>query len=193
MSRYLSGAEFEVVRERATILEGETNCDGRMAAGVMLGLHGLRCADVCGLRLTDLDAGRGALHVDTLKHDVPREVDLKPRIATWLAKLAHGEPASSPPLRTCRGRPLHPNQFQRTWQRLSLQWLNRPVRFHCLRHTAAQRFWLATKDMWVVRRFLGHKSLTSTLIYVSSAGELRAFMPDLGESGTFQPLLFDAG
>jgi hypothetical protein len=51
---------------------------------------------------------------------------------------------------------------------------------------------VATKDIWVVKAFLGHKSLTSTLIYVSSVGELRQFMPDLVESGTFQPHLFEA-
>jgi integrase len=109
MFRYLSDAEFDTVRERATEYEGETRSAGRMAAGVILGLHGLRCSEVCGLRVTDLDAGRGALHVDTLKHGEPRDVDLKPRIATWLAKLAQGQPASAPLFRTCRARALHPS------------------------------------------------------------------------------------
>jgi integrase len=137
MFRYLSGTEFDTVRERATVYEGATSCAGRMAAGVIMGLHGLRCSEVCGLRVTDLDAGRGALHVDTLKHGEPRDVDLKPRIALWLAKLAHRQPASAPLFRTCRGRALHPNQFGRAWHRLSLRWLGREVRFHSLRHTAA--------------------------------------------------------
>lgn len=193
MFRYLSPPEFDVVRERATAFEGKTNSAGRMAAGVMLGLHGLRCSEVCGLRVNDLDAARGAIHVDTLKHGEAREVDLKPWIAIWLAKLAHGKPPASPLFRTSRGRALHPNQFGRAWRRLSLRWLARAVKFHSLRHTAAQRVWAATKDVWEVRRFLGHKSLTSTLIYVSSLGQLREFMPDRWEGGAFQPTLFEAG
>jgi integrase len=117
MFRYLSTVEFGTVLERATAFEGQTTCAGRMAAGITLGLHGLRCTEVCGLRVNDLDASRGALHVDTLKHGVPRDVDLKPRIAAWLAKLAHGNAASAPLFRTCRGRTSYPNQFQRAWQR----------------------------------------------------------------------------
>ena len=193
MFRYLSDPEFDEVRKRATTFEGMTTCAGRMAAGVVLGLHGLRCSEVCGLIVNDLDAGRGALHVDTLKHGEPRDVDLKPWIATWLAKLTHGKPASAPLFRTCHGRAPHPNQFGRAWRRLSLRWRGREVRFHCLRHTAAQRVWKVTKDIWEVRRFLGHKSLTSTLIYVSSDGKLRDIMPDRWQAETFQPTLFEAG
>jgi integrase len=193
MFRYLSEAEFEIVRKRAKVFRGQTNCAGRIAAGVLLGLHGLRCAEICGLTVGDLDDGRGAIHVDTLKHGVPRDVDLKPRITSWLAQLAKGKATSAPLFTTGRGRPLHPNQFSRAWRRLSMRWLGRTVKFHSLRHTAAQRLWIATKDMWKVREFLGHKSLTSTMIYVSSIGGLREFMPDVSDDDTFQGHLWEAG
>src|ERR1022692_1534914 len=119
MFRYLSEPEFDTVRERATVFEGQTNSAGRTAAGIILGLHGLRCGEVCGLNIGDLDANRGALHVATLKHGEPRDVDLRPRIAAWLSRLAIGKPASSPLLRTARDRELHESQLQRAWRRLS--------------------------------------------------------------------------
>ena len=72
MFRYLNAEEYEVVRERATAFEGQVGSAGRTAIGIMLGLHGLRCAEVCGVCVKDLDSSRGALHVDTLKQ--PRTV-----------------------------------------------------------------------------------------------------------------------
>ena len=187
MFRYLSDPEFELVRGKATDFEGRIDSAGRSAAGVILGLHGLRCSEICGLVIGDLDADRGALGVHSLKHGSPRVVDLHPRVAAWLARLAAGRENSASLFRTMRGKRLHPNQFGRAWRRLSLRWIGRSPRFHDLRHTAAQRLWVATKDLWRVRDFLGHKSLTSTLIYVASLGDNRRYMPDLADVG---PRLF---
>jgi hypothetical protein len=46
-----------------------------------------------------------------------------------------------------------------------------------LRHTAAQRFFEATHDLLLVQAFLGHRSLSDTLIYASSVGGVRSHMP----------------
>ncbi len=187
---FISDAEFETVRERATGFEGRTDCQGRIAAGILLGLHGLRCGEVCGLDVGDLDKVRGAIHVETLKDGEPRDVDLKPRVVAWLSMFCTGKDADEPLLRTGRGYELHESQLQRAWRRLSVRWIGRKVRFHSLRHTAAQRLYQKTRDLLLVKAFLGHRSLSTTLIYAKSVNSVRDHMLDLSE--TAQPL-FDAG
>jgi integrase len=191
--RIMSDAEFDTVMSRAARLEGETGCAGRNAAGVMLGLHGLRCGEVCGLKAEDLDTGQGLLFVATLKKGRKRIVEIEARFALWLARLAKGVAPAAPLLRTCRGRQLDTSHFRRAWHRLSMRYLGRVVKFHSLRHTAAQRLFDATKDLLAVQKFLGHKSLASTQVYLSSGVSLRDHMPRMPENKEFQPLLFEAG
>jgi integrase/recombinase XerD len=193
MFRFLATAEFNTVLDRASLFEGQTNCAGKLAAGVILGLHGLRCGEVCGVKVRDLESTQGILFVATIKKGRPRTVEIEPRIADWLALFGRGFPAASPLFRTCRGNRLHTNQIQRGWSRLSRKWLGRYVRFHALRHTSAQRLYEATGDLLKVQAFLGHKSLSSTQFYLSVGGSVREFMPRLPEKQAFKPLLFEAG
>jgi hypothetical protein len=53
----------------------------------------------------------------------------------------------------------------RVWSR---HVFGRAYSFHCLRHTAAVRVYEATRDVLVVQRFLGHKSLQWTDVYLRS-------------------------
>lgn len=191
--RFLSNAEFDTVLKRASAFEGETSCRGKTAAGTILGLHGLRCGEVCGLRVNDLDTAQGALFVATLKKGRRRAVEIEPRFAQWLGRLARGAHASATLLRTCRGRALDTSHFRRAWHRLSMRWLGRTVNFHALRHTAAMRLFESTKDLLAVQKFLGHKSLASTQVYLSSGASLRDHMPRMPSNDAFQPLLYEAG
>lgn len=193
MFRYLAPNEYDVTLQHVANYEGEIGPAGRVAISILLGLHGLRCGEVCGLIVGDFDPGRGATHVATLKKGRPRSVDVERRLAIWLGRLCAGQPRSAPILRTCRGRPLHTSQLQRAWRKLSHRWLGRPVRFHCLRHSTAQRLYESTKDLLLVQAFLGHRSLAATLVYASSVGLAKDFMPKLPDPAKFQPLLFEAG
>ena len=192
MFRYLSGAEFETVMERAGSFEGETGPAGRNAIAFIMGLHGLRSEEICGLCVRDLDIGLGAVYVNTIKKGVPRAVHVEARIMTWLRRFAAGYPDAAPLLRTCRGRPLLTRHIRRSWRRLSMRWLGRYVRFHATRHTAAQRLSEATDSLLKVKKFLGHKTLTATLIYAEDVGDVREYMPRLPQQ-EFQPTLFQAG
>jgi integrase len=62
MFRYLSDAEYDTVRERASTFCGKTNCAGRMAAGIVMGLHGMRVGEVCSLLVKYLDCGKLSIH-----------------------------------------------------------------------------------------------------------------------------------
>jgi len=179
--------------ERVAGFEGDIRPAGRVALGILLGLHGLRCGEVCGLVVGDFDPGAGAIHVATLKKGRPRSIDVEIRLAFWISRLCTGQPKTAPIIRTGRGRRLHESQLQRRWRQLSKRWLGREVRFHCLRHTAAQRLYEATKDPFLVQRFLGHKSMASTSVYAESVSKLRDFMPKMPTNEAFQPVLFEAG
>jgi integrase/recombinase XerD len=43
---------------------------------------------------------------------------------------------------------------------------SRPKKFHALRHTFGVELYRATKDIMLVKKAMGHKALTSTLVYV---------------------------
>ena len=191
--RFLSNAEFDIVLQRASQFDGNTDSAGRAAAGIMLGLHGLRCGEVCGLRVNEFSSVHGAIFVRTLKNGAPRKVEIEGRFAQWLAKLAHGVPGSASILRTGSGRGFDTSHFRRSWHRLSLRWVGREVNFHALRHTAAMRLYDATKDLLLVKDFLGHKSLSSTQVYLSSGKSVREHMPKMPANQDFQPLRFEAG
>jgi len=47
-----------------------------------------------------------------------------------------------------------------------------PYRFHSLRHTFAMRVYARTKDLLLVKKLLGHRSINSTLVYAEALDEL---------------------
>ena len=55
------------------------------------------------------------------------------------------------------------------------------------------RFYESTKDLLLVQAFLEHRSLAATLVYASSVGLAKDFMPKLPGADKFQPLVFEAG
>lgn len=152
-SDILGPTEYDLTLQRVATFEGNAGPAGRSAFGILLGLHGLRVGDVCNLTVGDFDPGRGALHVATLKKGRPRTVDVESRLAMWISRFCASQRQPTPLLRACRGRALHESQLQRAWRKLSERWLGRQVRFHSLRHTAAQRHSEATKNLLLVKAF----------------------------------------
>lgn len=177
--RYLSDAEYQTVMERAGEYEGRIDPEGRSALMIILGLHGLRCGEVCGLIVDDIDLGGRTINVDTLKKGRPRTIDLEPRILHWLCKFAEGKPEDALIFTTRTGGPVDTRHVRRSMDRLSKRWIGRHVRYHCTRHTAAQRLYAGTHDPLKVQKFLGHRSMTATLIYAEATGDLRDHMPKL--------------
>ena len=59
------------------------------------------------------------------------------------------------------------------------------VRFHDLRHTAALRTYLKTRDIYLVARLLGHSNISTTMIYTKfNLKRLEQDFPDLVKSET---------
>jgi integrase len=55
----------------------------------------------------------------------------------------------------------------RRFHRLTQSLLGRRVNLHCLRHTSFSRLYAATKDLLLVKEWAGHKSIQSTLVYMT--------------------------
>ena len=80
---------------------------------------------------------------------------------------------------------MHPTErvFKLSYTRLQALWsLYRPIRkpLHCLRHTFAITLYKRHKDLYLVQRALGHRSITSTMVYqdyVYGLDEMRKVLP----------------
>lgn len=139
---------------------------------------GLRVAEVCGLRIDDVDLARGLVRV-LGKRSKWRQVPLTPRaveaLTVWLeggrAELrAAGSPEELVFL-NLRGRPLTPRDCRRILDRRALD----PTHPHALRHTFATHLLDGGADLRAVQELLGHSDLSTTQRYTHvSASRLQA-------------------
>ena len=141
----------------------------------------------------DLDAGEVA--VRRSKGDREERVFLGRDVCELLREFI-GDRARGPLFTTKHGRRLTVRQVRR---RLG-EWLEkarvrRKVGPHGLRHSFALSLYARTGDVLLVQRALGHRSLSSTLIYARASDErLRAAVgrPGAGEHGPGQDHLIQA-
>lgn len=155
-------------------------CRRRDALGVLLGLHGLRSCEVVALQRGDFDQVNGTLEVRTAKGGRARQVPIgKGTVDALVAYLGtHGFP---PLLATRTGRPLSTSVLRRRVARFTTAALGVRFSFHSLRHTYAMQLYERTRDILLVKKALGHRSISSTLVYAETLADLR------------QMLLFDLG
>jgi len=137
--------------------------------------HGLRSAEVCGLRLTDVQAG--ALSVQRLqgslktiqplrRHSGEPLLDEIAALRTWLKERP---PDPSDALFTSqKGGALHPTQFFRIFQATAMAAGLPAYKRHprILRHSLASHLLARKVDVALVSQALGHRSINSTLAYV---------------------------
>jgi len=139
---------------------------------------GLRVAEVCGLRVDDVDLTAGTVRV-LGKRAKWRQVPLTPgaveAIGAWLrtgrAELeAPGSPADLVFL-NLRGRALTPRDCRRILDRRAVD----PTHPHALRHTFATHLLDGGADLRAVQELLGHSDLSTTQRYTHvSASRLQA-------------------
>lgn len=154
----------------------------RDGLALALGLRGLRSGEVARVIASDMQAPTNTLSVNTLK----RRSDPETRILTTTAETVGLiqswrdtastqwgiSPMPSALLFTSRGKPVHPSQF-REFAKSYFTALGWPQgRFHALRHTFGTQLYKSTKDLALVKRELGHKSINSTMVYVHLAAEI---------------------
>ncbi len=125
---------------------------------------GIRSGEAVRLTWPDIDIEHGILTINKPeKHSLPRQFKISTKLAAMLNRLPkNSDKAFSPDLRTIRKRFM--------WQRnkIAFKVQNprlRRITFHTLRHWFGSMEYHKTKNILHVQERLGHRSITSTLIY----------------------------
>ena len=151
----------------------------RDALAVLLGLHGLRAGEVCDLRYSDVVWDFRLLKIRTLKGGRERTIQLSESVFSWFQDvnlLFPGDRETGCIFRSRTGKPLDTSQLNEFSHRCTKRLLGTPLRFHAMRHTFGMRAYEKTKDLVLVAKMMGHRSVSSTQIYVDA---VKAFDPDL--------------
>lgn len=135
---------------------------------------GLRVAELCGLRTSDLDLARGRVTV-VGKGSKTRLVPLnEPSVAAlqaWLGSARSVLAAPTTPAElvfvNLRGNPLTPRDVRRILDHRSPE----PTHPHALRHTFATHLLDGGADLRSVQELLGHDDLSTTQIYTHVSRE----------------------
>ncbi len=149
-----------------------TRSERRDVAAVFLGLCGLRFAEVQRLRVRDLDVAAGLVHVMSCKGGVPREVRITKGLAGMILQVRAMFADSRYGQRLFvseRGSQLRYCVVAKHLAEWTQAAVGRVYTFHCLRHSAAVRRYLSSRDVFSVQRLLGHRSLRWTAAYLRSA------------------------
>jgi integrase/recombinase XerC len=118
---------------------------------------GMRAGELLATRWLDIDLKTQSVHINTLKKGKPREIPVPRKILNEVAKLRLGAMDDE-------------KVFKIGYPRLVQIWNNyRPAKakFHSLRHTFALSLYDKTKDIRLVMFSLGHRQVTTTMIYAN--------------------------
>jgi len=144
----------------------------RAALGISYGA-GLRAAEVCNLRLIDIDSDRMLIHVENGKNGKDRKAMLSPGLLDLLRDywrearpegwLFPGKPKINP---------LSPRQLNRAFTSAKhMAGINKPATLHTLRHSFATHLLEANTDVRVIQVLLGHSKLSTTARYTHVANK----------------------
>ena len=132
---------------------------------------GLRSAEVCNLKLVDIDSDRMLIHVDQGKGGKDRKVMLSPGLLNllrdWWSEarpegwLFPGKPKINP---------ISPRQLSRAFTSAkNMAGVNPTATLHTLRHSFATHLLEANTDIRVIQVLLGHAKLSTTAQYTHVA------------------------
>ena len=128
---------------------------------------GLRAAEVCNLKIGDIDSDRMLIHVEQGKGRKDRKVMLSPGLldllrAWWREARPEGWLFPGKP----KINPISPRQLNRAFTSAkSMAGIAKPATLHTLRHSFATHLLAAGTDLRSLQELLGHASLGSTQIY----------------------------
>jgi len=134
--------------------------------------HGLRVSEICDLRWSDLDFKSAHLYVRRLKGSNSSTHPIDGRELRGLRALLRSQGKEPSPwvFVSERKAPLTPDTVRKLVTRAGgVANLPFPIHPHMLRHSCG--YYLAAKgyDLRLIQSWLGHKSLTNTLIYTQLA------------------------
>jgi site-specific recombinase XerD len=142
----------------------------RAALGISYGA-GLRAAEVCHLRVQDIDSDRMMIHVEEGKGGRDRKAMLSPGLLDLLRdywREARPEGWLFPGLP--RINPISPRQLNRAFASAKhMAGVTRSATLHTLRHSFATHLLEAGTDVRVIQVLLGHTKLTTTARYTHVA------------------------
>jgi site-specific recombinase XerD len=132
---------------------------------------GLRAAEVCNLKIGDIDSDRMLIHVEQGKGRKDRKVMLSPGLLNLLRDwwrearpegwLFPGKPKINP---------ISPRQLNRAFTSAKhMAGVSKPATLHTLRHSFATHLLEANTDVRVIQVLLGHAKLTTTAQYTHVA------------------------
>ena len=141
--------------------------------------HGLRASEVCNLRTTDIDLKNGSIVVARLKgslrttqalsgHRGEPLLDELKALRAWMQQRRHD--GSDFLFTSQKGGRLDRSQFFRVFRSVAAAAGLSPEKRHphVLKHTLATHLVAANVNLALVKTQLGHKSINSTLRYVST-------------------------
>jgi site-specific recombinase XerD len=140
--------------------------------------HGLRASEVCNLTVGDVDLKNGVVVIQRLKgsmrtiqalagHRGEPLLDELRAVRAWLRE--RRDDGSSFLFTSQKGGRLHRSQFFRVFRSVAVEAGLPPAKHHphVLKHSLATHLVAANVNLALVKTQLGHKSINSTLRYVS--------------------------
>jgi site-specific recombinase XerD len=134
---------------------------------------GLRSSELLHLRVEDVDSDRMVVRVNQGKGGRDRYTVLSPRLLEVLREYWREQRPRSWLFPSSAGdHPMHPTALSRSFQRTKLRArIEKPGGVHVLRHSFATHLLESGVDLHRIQRLLGHRSLSTTAIYLHVARE----------------------
>lgn len=165
----LNKTKFLSPDEKALTLENVKSAPLRDRLLIELPLYsGGRASEILALRPMDLDHEERAIELIGLKGSMDRLIPLPDDLFDRLVDFALGDP-DKPIFR------IGYRQYLNLWEQYA------PKTIKAARHTFAIGLYQRTKDLRLVQRALGHRSITNTMIYADygyTASEMRKAMEE---------------
>jgi integrase/recombinase XerD len=167
--KFITPEDYQHLHTRLTTRAHDNNRDAVM---LLLTLDlGLRSQELLNLTRADIDFDLDTILIRTLKGGMPRVLPAPKYLIKYLLTRAHDNKVINAPIfDICR---------QRLFQIWS-EWRIKDYKFHSLRHTFARRLYKKGKDIRLVQKTLGHKSLASTTIYLDEEYSIETLKKAMG-------------
>src|SRR5258708_15869686 len=167
-------------QEMLALLKAAKNHSTRDWAMILLAYrHGLRASEFCGLKLADVDLKAGSISIRRLKgslhtiqplyqHRGQPLLDETAALRAWLRK--RPDDGSDYLFTSQKGGKLGRTQFFRNFQAVAesagLEVQKRHP--HVLKHSLASHLVAGNANLALIRQALGHRSISSTLVYIGT-------------------------